>query len=128
MMSTLATACVVFAVIAPVPKGGPTTAERLLGRWELLKSNDNAPTQPHFATFEKDGTMTLEVGVAGAVTKYTGSYTVDAQTIDYKLTMNGFEKTEKLTIKAFDGDDLTTADPDGIVEVFKRVKVAAPKK
>ncbi len=109
------------ALAAPVPKNKQTAAEKLAGRWQLMKSNGKAPLQPHFVVFTKDGKMTLEVGDGDSPTKYTGKFTATNDAIDYELKM-GTIKTEKLKILAFTADELKTADPDDIEEEFSRVK------
>jgi uncharacterized protein (TIGR03066 family) len=116
---------VAFAVsleAAPVPKGEKTAAEKVVGRWELLKSAGRAPAQKHIITFSKDGVMTMDVGTGDEAQKYEGKYKVVDNAIDYELDFGGNKKAEKLDIKTLEGDDMKTTDPDGIEEIFKRVK------
>lgn len=112
----------VFAHSAPVPKAGPTTADKVVGRWELVKSRGKPPHAPHFVVFTKDGTMTLEVGTGDSTAKYTGKYKVVGEAIDYELTLGDEKKSEKLDIKKLTDDEMHTTDPDGVEEEFKRIK------
>ena len=126
MTLRLVTLAVTFAFAwsagaAPVPKGEKSTAEKLVGRWELAKSRGKAPFSPHYVIFGPDGVMTLEVGAGEGTTKYKGRFKVVDNSIDYELDMNGEKKAEKLAIKSFEKNDLITTDPEGIEEEFKRV-------
>lgn len=112
----------IFVHSAPVPKAGQTTAEKVVGRWELVKSRGKPPHAPHFVVFAKDGTMTLEVGTGDNAVKYTGKYKVVGEAIDYELTMGDEKKSEKLDIKKLTDDEMQTTDPDGIEEEFKKIK------
>lgn len=116
------------AAAAPVPKGGKTNAEKIIGRWELVKSDGKAPVSRHVVIFGQDGKMTLEVGSGDAVTRYTGKYTINHAAIDYELEMNDHKKAEKLTIRKFEDAELITHDPDGIEEQFKRAKDKQPER
>jgi uncharacterized protein (TIGR03066 family) len=110
---------------APVPKGaGKTPAERLLGRWEMVKSRGETPENRHVIVFGKDGELTLEVQLApnAAPLRYAGRFTATKAAIDYELAVEGGRKAEKLDVKKLTDDELVTTDPDGVEEQFKRLK------
>lgn len=113
---------VAFAVqAAPVPKGDKTTAEKVTGKWELVKSRGSAPSAKHIITFTKEGMMTIEVGAENPV-KYSGKWKITENAIDYEMTFGDDHKTEKLDIKKLTSEEMKTTDPDGIEEEFRRVK------
>jgi uncharacterized protein (TIGR03066 family) len=113
----------VLVLAAPVPKGPPTTAEKLVGSWVLTLNRGAAVANRYVATFGKDGVMTLAVGEGDKPTKYTGTYTVKDDTVEYEIVNeNGFKKTDKLKVHKLDDDRLKVTDPEGIEEEFKRVE------
>lgn len=112
---------------APIPKEKKGTAEKLLGRWEMTKSDGKAPKDGKYVVeFAKEGKLSLRVEFAGGDQPLVlkGSYkVVDGDKIDYKLTQpDGEDKKEVLAIKKLTDDELVTEDPDGVKEEFKRVK------
>jgi uncharacterized protein (TIGR03066 family) len=122
MASTMIVA-IWLLTVAPIPKDTLTTAERLHGDWELVKSRGKVPGQKHIATFHKDGTLTLTVGTGDAVHTYKGKFTATDEAIDYELDTGGdAPKKERLKIQSFEKDDLKVTDPDNIEEEFRRVK------
>ena len=114
----------VFA--APVPKPVPTTAEKLVGKWRLVKSS-NPPAGKVDLTVEfvADGTMTIRQtnGDAAEADVYPGKYKVEGETVRYTVKVGDAEKSEPLTVKTLTEDELVVVDPDGIQEEFKREKV-----
>ena len=116
------------ASAAPVPQGKEkSTAEKLAGRWELVRSSQGTPEGlTALVEFTKDGKMTVtftpkEKGAETIVLK--GKFkVVEEKKIDYTLdTGEGGMKQEVLTINKLTDDELVTTDPDGIKEEFKRL-------
>jgi uncharacterized protein (TIGR03066 family) len=119
------------AAAAPVPQGKEkTTAEKLVGKWELVRSSNGTPDGvTAVVEFTKDGKMTVtftpkEKGTETIVLK--GKFKADGDKIDYTLEDgSGGMKQEILTVKKLTDDELVTTDPDNVKEEFKR---AAEKK
>jgi len=116
------------ASAAPVPQGKEkSTAEKLAGKWELVRSSQGTPEGvTAVVEFTKDGKMTVtftpkEKGAETIVLK--GKFkVVEEKKIDYTLdTGDGGTKQEVLTINKLTDDELVTTDPDGIKEEFKRL-------
>lgn len=112
---------------APIPKEDKkTNAEKLLGKWELVKSGmDDAKDVKFIVEFAKDGVMSLALTPkeGGETTKFKGKYKVNDDKIDYEMEQPGGEtKKEILTIKKLTDAELVTVDPDDVKEEFKRVK------
>jgi len=106
---------------APVPKDKKGTAEKVLGKWKLVKTTSGDKEVPTLIVeFAKDGKMTVTQGGDGAAI-YEGTYKVEGETIPYKLKIGGAEKVETLKIKKLTDDELHVVDPDEIQEDFKRV-------
>ncbi len=104
-----------------------TTAEKLVGKWKLVKSSQGTPEDVTFVVeFGKKGEMILRVepkdkDAEPVVLK--GTYKLDKDKIDYKMDNGtGGQKQEVLKIKTITEDELVVTDPDDIQEDFKRVK------
>ena len=114
------------ALAAPVPKAPlKTTAEKLYGRWKIVKT----PTGPQpegksaIVEFRKDGTHTLTVESPDGNYSLSGKWSADGDKIPYTMqTGAGGDRSETLTIKKLTADLLITIDPDDQVEEFKRIK------
>jgi len=118
----------VFAILgvqitaAPVPKAVKTTAEKIVGKWDLVKSSNGlAEGTKCVVELTKDGKMSIAMEFGERTSKYEGTYKLDKDKIDYEVSLNGVKKAEILTIKTVSDDELAVTDPDGIVEEFKRV-------
>jgi uncharacterized protein (TIGR03066 family) len=114
------------ALSAPIPKQEKkTNAEKLVGKWELVKGGTETPKDMKFVVeFAKDGVMTLHIEPKdGEKMTFKGKYKVDGEKIDYEMEQPGGEKKQEiLTIKKLTDDELITVDPADIKEEFKRVK------
>jgi uncharacterized protein (TIGR03066 family) len=111
---------------APAPKD-KTTGQKLVGKWQLVKSDQPLPEAvTYFIEFTKDGKLSLTIvpkNKDAVSTAMKGTYKLDDEKIDYTLELaNGGQKTEILTIKKLTETDLVTTDPDNIKEEFERVK------
>ena len=106
---------------APVPKPVKTTAEKIVGKWDLVKSSNGlAEGTKCVVELTKDGKMSIAMEFGERTSKYEGTYKLDKEKIDYEVSLNGVKKAEILTIKTVTDDELAVTDPDGIVEEFKR--------
>src|SRR5262245_56058742 len=114
------------AAAAPVPKAKPTTADKLLGTWKLVKSSQGAEKRIYMEIeFTKDGKMLLRhrgQGAQGPLFLREGKYKVEGEKIHYEVSTPGYEKAETLTIQRLTDDELAFDDPDDIREEFVRVK------
>ena len=85
----LGTALVAFpALSAPIPKQEKkTNAEKLLGKWELVKGGTETPKDVKFVVeFAKDGVMILHIEPKdGEKMTLKGKYKVDGEKIDYEM-------------------------------------------
>ena len=120
---------------APVPKMKErTTEEKLVGKWKLVKTDNNLPgTYDFFIDFKGKGALsfTRVPTKGGRPTVSDGKYTVIGDDkVDWKVTENGRERGETAKIKMLTADKLVIEDPAGIKEEFERVveKKEEPKK
>ena len=109
-------------IAAPVPKPVKTTADKIVGKWNLVKSSNGlAEGTKCVVELTKDGKMTISMTIGGGTSLYEGTYKLDKDKIDYEVSLGGRKKAEILTIKTVADDELAVTDPDGIVEEFKRI-------
>ena len=114
-------------IAAPVPKPVKTTADKIIGKWNLVKSSNGlAEGTKCVVELTKDGKMTISMTFDGGTSLYEGTYKLDKDKIDYEVSLGGRKlggnkKAEILTIKTVADDELAVTDPDGIVEEFKRI-------
>jgi uncharacterized protein (TIGR03066 family) len=126
----LLTACLIGLLATAVAAGDDkekSNAEKLIGTWQLVKSDSEIPKDVRFVVeFAAEGKMTLRIEKKDGDEKpvvLKGKYKVDGNKIDYTLTTpDGGKKQEVLVIKKLTDDELITEDPDGIKEQFKRLK------
>jgi uncharacterized protein (TIGR03066 family) len=114
--------CVCLAVVlmprvsqSETIKNEPTKSEKLLGTWEVTKS-DTAPVGA-ILEFKKDGTMKLTVKEDGKETSMECKYKVDGDTITatYPDGRSQPGKIKKLTDK-----ELVIEVPKGKTDEYKR--------
>lgn len=106
---------------APVPKEkAKTTADKLVGKWDLHSLRGGERHKVGVAEFTKDGKLTVTQGSA----KYAGKFKCPADDkIDYELDRGEANlHKEVLTIEKLTDDELITVDPAGVKEVFVRQK------
>ena len=109
-------------IAAPVPKPVKTTADKIVGKWNLVKSSNGlAEGTKCVVELTKDGKMTITMTIGVGTSLYEGTYKFDKDKIDYEVSLGGIKKAEILTIKTIADDELVVTDPDGIVEEFKRI-------
>jgi uncharacterized protein (TIGR03066 family) len=119
-----------FAGAAPIPKAAePTTAEKLVGKWKLVKSDVTLQAEIEvFVEFTKDGKLVLSFNTQNSETlKRHGTFKAEGNKITYTVESGLGERSEVLTIKKLTEDELHVVDPDNKNEQFTRVK-ALPKK
>ncbi|MBY0514774.1 MAG: lipocalin family protein [Gemmataceae bacterium] len=129
-------ACLVLALAAAAsaqddPKD-KSTAEKLVGTWQLVESDEDIPEGVTFTVeLTADNKITIRATMKGSdeALVLKGKYKVDGNKIDYSVTTpDGGKKQEVLTIKKLTDDELVTVDPEGVKEQFKRVKAKKPAK
>ncbi len=112
----------VHIIAAPVPKPVKSNAEKIVGKWDLVKSSNGlAEGTKCVVELTKDGKMSITMEFGERTSQYEGTYKLDKDKIDYEVSLYGNKKAEILTIKTITDDELSVTDPDGIVEEFQRV-------
>lgn len=127
LFSTVWLICIASAIHAQDDPKDKLNADKLVGTWQLVKSDEQLPDDVvFFVDLAADGKMSVRMEMKGTKESITmkGKYKVDGNKIDYTLMLPGGEKKQEiLTIKKLTDNELITVDPDGIKEEFKRVKI-----
>ena len=97
-----------------------STADKLAGVWEVVKSEDAPPGAT--IEFTKDGKMKMTVNVKGKEMSQEGMYKVEGDKITSIQTFAGKERRETATIQTLNDTTLITRDEKGKVDEFKRKK------
>ncbi len=108
---------------APVPKE-KTVEEKLAGKWKLVKTDGELPTEyEFFIEYKPKGAMTFSrVPKEGKAFISDGKYkVVGDDKIDWTINENGAERGEISKIKTLTDTKLVIEDPDGIKEEFEKV-------
>jgi uncharacterized protein (TIGR03066 family) len=127
LAACLAIACGATLTAAQAPKDKPkTTAEKLVGTWELVKDSKGNVEATVLVEFTKDGKMTVKhtpKEKGAKTTTLNGKFKAEGEKIDYTIDDGaGGTRGEILTIKKLTDDELVTVDPEGVQEDFKRAK------
>src|SRR5262245_45850303 len=115
----LGAGAVFFGIVVLATAGGDT-AKRLIGVWEVTKSDDAPPGAT--VEFTKDGKILVRAKVKDMDIKVDGTYEVKKDQIVTKVSFGDKSKTETHTIKKLTDKELIIMDEQGKVEEYKRAK------
>ena len=102
-------------------KGIPINPDKLVGTWELTKSEVVPPGTKATVEFTRDGKMTTTATVRGKTLTASGTYKINGDKVTATQKVPGRkEKTETETVKVLDDTKLVIVDPMGKVEEYKR--------
>ena len=113
-------AATLFFGIVLVGAAGTDTGKRLLGVWEVTKSDDAPPGAT--VEFTKDGKIKLRAKVKDMEIKVDGTYELKKDQIVTRVTFGDKSKSETHTIKKLTDTELSTANEKGDSVEFKRKK------
>jgi uncharacterized protein (TIGR03066 family) len=125
-MKSLATAvacCLVLALAGPCLAAEKTNKDKLVGVWEVTKS-ENAPAGAT-VEFTKDGKMIVTIKDGDKTVKVEGTYTLDKDSITSVLKIKDkdnkeTETKETVTITKLTDKELAVKDSKGKVDEFKK--------
>jgi uncharacterized protein (TIGR03066 family) len=117
----LASLALVLAQSGPLVKAQQATnAEKLIGIWEVTKSDDAPPGAT--VEFTKDGKIKIVVDIKGKTLNVAGTYKVEGNKIRTTLKFGPKEATEVLIIKTLSSTMLVTQDEKGKTDEYKKKK------
>ena len=101
-----------------------TVAEKLIGKWKLVKSGEELP-EGVAATLElmKEGKVKLNITFMGKTQLIDGTYRLeDGEKLKVVMKVEEMEKTQIMKIEKLTEDELITIDEKNKKDEFKRVK------
>jgi uncharacterized protein (TIGR03066 family) len=100
------------------PAGEKSNAEKIIGTWEVVKSEEAPPGA--IMEFTKDGKMKMTAKIMGKEQTMEATYKVDGDKITVTMKAGGKEKTETATIKTLTDTKLVTEDEKKKIDEFKK--------
>lgn len=112
--------CLAILAVAFVIVGGIRADDKkvdpakLLGKWELTKSESGNAPKGAIVEFKKDNKLTITVDLNGKPLELTGTYKVDGDklTVTIKAPDGGKDDSDTDTIKSLTDDKLILIDKD----------------
>ena len=95
-------------------------AKKLIGKWEPAKKEKDAPAI--VIEFAEKGKLSVTFTVNDKAQKIDGTYTVDGNKINVKLSFGGKDQEETQTVSKLTDDELVSKDSKGKEETLKRIK------
>ena len=97
---------------------------KLVGKWEITKTEDETAPKGAVVEFTKDKKVTLTIDAGGKKVELGGTYKVDADklTVTFKAPDSGKESSDTDTIKSLTDDKLVLVDNKGKATEFARKK------
>jgi uncharacterized protein (TIGR03066 family) len=101
-------------------KADEANAKKLIGTWEVVKSEQALPGAT--IEFTNDGKMNMVAELKGKAIKQAGTYKIKGNKILIVQTFGGKEHLETITIQNLTDTALVTRDEKGKVNEFRRKK------
>lgn len=103
---------------AAAPKADNTNREKIVGTWEIAKSNTGL-VGTHME-FTRDGKLIMTAKAGDQTIKVEGTYTVDGDKLSIVQAMPGQTVRESTKIRELTDKTLVTVDETGQTEEFKK--------
>jgi uncharacterized protein (TIGR03066 family) len=113
---------IVILGMAMVAAAGAGNASKLVGVWEVIKSESIPKGATATAEFTKDGKVKLKFKAGEKEFVVDGTYKVKDDKISTVLSFGGKTREESATIKKLTSDELHILDEKGKLDEYKRVK------
>jgi len=98
------------------------TTKKLIGVWEVTKSESLPPGVKATTEFTKDGKIKLRAELGDKKLTADGTYKVKGNTIETKIDYGGKTKAETSKIKKLTEKELIVEDDKGKIDEYKRKK------
>lgn len=93
----------------------------IVAKWEITKAGGPAPAGTKLE-FAKDKTLVMVIKMNDKEFESKGTYKIEKDKLTVKLTFNGMDVEETLTIKKLTDDAMELEDEKGGVDVLKKTK------
>lgn len=123
-LRTASAACVVLAISFSFANAEEKADVKklIVGKWEVSKADEGTLPKGTIIEYTKDGKLKLSGKKGDKDFVIEGTYTVDGSSFTYKLTVEGKENSQKITIKKISETEMDTTSPDNKAVTLKRVK------
>jgi len=112
---------VLFVAVGALAEAGQTdTEKKVVGSWDLTKSDSLPKGAKATIEFTKDGKINLEMSLDEKAFKASGTYKVKDNTIITTIEFGGKSKTETGKIKKLTDTEFIIEDEKGKVDEYKR--------
>jgi len=102
-----------------------TNKDKVVGTWEVVKSEEPPPPVGAVVEFGKDGKMKVTRKQDDKDVTINGTYTVKGDTINVVLKIEDKEVKHTITIKKIEGDVISVENEKGKAIEFKRKKASS---
>jgi uncharacterized protein (TIGR03066 family) len=93
---------------------------KLLGAWEVVKSDEGGPPVGTVVEFAKDGKMKLTHKVDGKEETLPGTYTIDGEKLNVTIKREDKDNKHTVTIKKLTDTEMVAENEKGAKAEFKR--------
>ncbi len=123
ILATAAALCVALALAGPSPaadKDAKSNKDKIVGVWELTRSEDGSAPIGALVEFTKDGKMIVTVKSGDKTDKIEGTYSIDKDMITSSIKVKDEDKKNTVTIKKLTDKDFVVVNKDGKADEFKK--------
>jgi uncharacterized protein (TIGR03066 family) len=98
------------------------TKDKLVGTWEVVKSEEGGPPKGGVIEFAKDGKVKLTHKQDGKEETAAGTFALDGNKLTVTMKHDGKDETHKVTIKKLTDTDMTVETDKGKTAELKKKK------
>src|SRR5262249_27988714 len=120
-LSRLAVAWVLFLSMTINGTAGTDTAKKLVGLWELVKTEGTGPLGST-VEFTKDGKTRIHAKVKDKEFDFNCTYKVEGDKLTVTITVEGKTHLEINKIKKLTDMELVLEDAKGVKDEYRRIK------
>ncbi len=103
---------------------GKVSKDKLVGTWEVVKSEEPPPPVGAVVEFTKDGKIKVTHKRDDKDVMLAGTYTIDGDKINVVVKVDDNEVKHTVTVKKVGADEITAENDKGKAVVFKRKKAS----
>jgi uncharacterized protein (TIGR03066 family) len=120
----IAAGFLMIGIVAGVRAEDKISKDKIVGTWEVVKSEEPPPPVGAVVEFGKDGKMKVTHKRDDKDVTIEGTYTLEGDKINVVLKIDDKEVKHTVTIKNVGKDEMSAENDKGKAVVFKRKKAA----
>lgn len=115
--------CVVAGLATVARADEKASVKKLIvGKWEAAKADEGTLPVGSIVEFTADGKLTVIAKKGDEKMTIKGTYAVDGNAFTYKLTIEGMEHSEKITVSKIGDKDMETVNKEDKKITFRKIK------